>query len=132
MMTWFEGDRPMRRMLAGLTVLCALVAAPAFACGPAADENGGGPKPPLAAALDAELSDAKLAGSDRDTLRALRAAIASLAAEDKMDAAREVEAQAMKILGYTKAWLNCGPGTFLWVKMSSKASHALQAAPRQL
>jgi hypothetical protein len=130
MKTWFEGDRPMRRMFTGLVVLCALIASPAFACGPAVDSNGG-PEPPLAGALDKELSGAKLAGSDRDTLEALRAAIASLAAEDKVDAAREVEAQAMKILGYTKMWLNCGPGTFLWVKMSPKTSNARQGAPGQ-
>lgn len=120
----------MRRMFTGLIVLCALVASPAFACGPAVEGNGV-PEPPLAGALDEELSGATLAGPDRDTLKALRAAIASLAAEDKMDAAREVEVQAMKILGYTKMWLNCGPGTFLWIRMSSKTSNARQAAPRQ-
>jgi hypothetical protein len=122
----------MRHALIGVILLSAFVTAPAFACGPTTngkDISPKSPKPPLAAALDHELAAAKLADSDRKTLEALRAAIAGLAAANKLDAARDVEVQAMSILGYKKLWLHCGPGTFLWMKLAPKAPSSHQPGP---
>lgn len=119
----------MRRMLTGIILLSAFATAPAFACGPATNGRDTGPRPPLAAVLDQELADAKLAESDRKALEALRAAIAGLAADSKLDAARDVEVQAMKILGYKKLWPRCGPGTFLWMKLAPKTSSSHRPTP---
>jgi hypothetical protein len=40
-----------------------------------------------------------------------------LAGAGKLEQAREIEEQAMRILGYRKAWLKCGEGTFAWIKL---------------
>ena len=97
----------MRAFLLGL-ILSGLVAAPALACGSAI--------PPIAAALDELLPKAELPTADLEKVRALRAEIATLVAAKKMDQARGAEQEAMAILGYRKALLRCGPGTFLWAK----------------
>jgi hypothetical protein len=104
----------MRAILFGLA-LSALMAAPALACGPAT--KGGAPIPPIASALDEELPNAQLADADLAKLRELRAKIAALVTAKKIDQARDVEEKAMAILGYRKALLRCGPGTFLWMKI---------------
>jgi hypothetical protein len=104
----------MRKLLLGIA-LSALVAAPALACGAGSDMRSGGPHiPPLAAAIDDLLPQA-----DLDKVTALRAKIKQAAAAGKEEAAREAEAQAMAIMGYKKAWLACGPGTFIWMKLST-------------
>jgi hypothetical protein len=108
----------MRELLLGI-VLSALVAAPALACGAGGDTRGGPHIPPLAAAIDDILPKADLSKADLDKVTALRAKIKQAAVAGKEEAAREAEAQAMAILGYKKAWLACGPGTFIWLKMST-------------
>jgi hypothetical protein len=116
----FESNdwEPLMRKLLLAIALSALVAAPALACGPGGDTRGGPHIPPLAAALDDLLPTADLSATDFDNVKALRAKIKAAAAAGKEEAAREVEAQAMAILGYKKAWLACGPGTFIWLKIS--------------
>jgi len=111
----------MRPLLAGL-VLSTLVAAPALACGPSASGASVPKTPPLAASLDNELGNAKFPNAELKQLKALRAEINELAARDKMQQAREVEQQAMTILGYRKLFLRCGPGIFVWMKLPLKAT----------
>jgi hypothetical protein len=40
----------------------------------------------------------------------------------RMQEARAVEERAMKIIGYSKIWLHCGPGTFIWMKLPPKTA----------
>jgi hypothetical protein len=101
-------------------MLSALLTAPALACGPSTNGTRAQQIPPLAALLDDLLPNAKLADAEMENLKALRAKIAKLAAGHKMQEARAVEEQAMKIIGYRKVWLRCGPGTFLWMKLPPK------------
>jgi hypothetical protein len=112
----------MRRFILGFA-LCAFAAAPAMACGP----DGKDGVPPLAAAIDRLLPKAELAGADREQVVALREQIRQLMAAGRERAAREPEEQAMRILGYKKAWLRCGPGTFRWMeakpRTTSRAAH---------
>ena len=110
----------MHRLLAAVALLTVL-AVPAMACGPNPSANAV-PIPPLAASLDEELATAKLPAARLQEVKALRAKITRLAKARKMDKAREVEEQAMALLGYSKAWLRCGPGTFMWMKLPSKTS----------
>ena len=103
----------MRTLLFGL-VLSGLIAAPALACGPAV--KGGSSGPPIAAALDNLLPKADLPAADLEKVRGLRAEIATLVASNNLREARDAEENAMAILGYRKAPLRCGAGTFLWAK----------------
>jgi hypothetical protein len=99
-------------------MLSALLTAPALACGPSTNGTRAQQIPPLAALLDDLLPNAKLADAEMENLKALRGKIAKLAADHKMKQAREVEKQAMKILGYRQILLRCGAGTFLWGKVT--------------
>jgi hypothetical protein len=72
--------------------------------------------PRLAEALDQLLPTAQLAAADLETVRALRVAIADLAAAGKYLPARVAEEQAMGMLGYSKLWFRCGDGGFTWTK----------------
>jgi hypothetical protein len=104
----------MRRLILGFA-LYAFAAAPAIACGPTGTDG----IPPPAAAIDRLLPDAELAKADRERVVVLREQIRKLMAAGKERAARDREEQAMQILGYKKAWLRCGPGTFRWMKVST-------------
>ncbi len=116
------------RALVLAIALSALIAGPAAACGsadngkahrpPLTADKGKPPGPPLAAVMDKLLPTAELSAVDLAKVTALRAEIRKLAAAGKEEAAREAEEQAMKILGYAKGWLKCGPGTFTWIKLS--------------
>jgi hypothetical protein len=121
----------MRRMLIGIVMLSALAPTPSFACGPTKSSATTSSIPPLAATLDRALVDASLPASEMQTLKALRAEIASLAARHKMDAARAAEERAMKMLGYSKMWSLCGPGTFLWMKQSSDIEALHQSSAKE-
>ena len=68
----------------------------------------------LGVSIDAELPKAKLTQIDLTEVKNLRAQISDLAAAGNEKDARELEEKAMKILGYEKAWLRCGPGSFTW------------------
>jgi hypothetical protein len=105
----------MRSLPAGIA-LAALVTAPALACGPQA--KGAALIPPVAAALDKLLPKADLPEADLEKVKALRVQIKDAMTAGNEKAARAAEEQAMKILGYTKSWLRCGPGTFSWMKTS--------------
>jgi hypothetical protein len=74
-------------------MLCLLVASPTLACGP----------PALGVSIDAELPKAKLTQIDLAEVKNRRAQISDLAAAGNVRDARELEEQAMKILGYKKA-----------------------------
>lgn len=105
----------MRRLVLGFA-LYAFAAAPAMACGPA------GGVPPLAAAIDQLLPKAELAEADRERVVVLREQIRQLMAAGQERAARKPEEQAMQILGYKKALLRCGPGTFMWMKATPRTT----------
>jgi len=106
--------RTMRTLLLALT-LSGSIASGALACDPT---NRGGPAiPPLAAAVDQLLPKTELSKPDAEKVTALRERIRALAAAGKLESAREAEEQAMRILGYRKTWLFCGPGTFMWMKV---------------
>jgi hypothetical protein len=68
------------------------------------------------------LPEAELAAADRERVMVLREQIRKLMAAGQERAARQLEEQAMQILGYKKAWLRCGPGTFMWMKAESRTS----------
>jgi hypothetical protein len=93
-------------MLAAVSVI--LTQAPALACTPI---------PPLAIPLDRVLERATLPAAELARVVELRREIAGLADAGKLEQAREIEEQAMRILGYRKAWLKCGEGTFTWIKL---------------
>jgi hypothetical protein len=103
------------RVLVLATALSAFIGAPAVACGPL--DNGRPHIPPVAAAIDRLLPKVKLPKAEVEKVKALRAQIAELMAAGKEEVAREAEEQAMHILGYTKLYLKCGPGTFSWMKV---------------
>lgn len=108
----------MRALALGI-VFSAQLAAAALACAPPG--QGRAPMPPLAAAIDELLPRASLTSTDRQKVAALREEIRRLAAAGDEAAARKTEEQAMRLLGYRKAWLRCGPGTFGWVKLAPPA-----------
>jgi len=108
----------MTAMVAGVALI-AVVAAPALACGPATD--GRVQIPPPAAALDELLPEAKLSPEQIEKAKALRVRITTAMTAGDEKTAREAEEEAMEILGYRKAWLRCGPGTFAWMKVPERA-----------
>jgi hypothetical protein len=105
----------MRAFLFGL-VVSGLIAAPALACGPAV-KGGAAPAPAIVAELDDHLANAKVPEADLAKVRDLRARIATLVAEKKIDQASDAQEEAMRILGYRKAFLRCGPGSYAWMKV---------------
>jgi hypothetical protein len=105
----------MRRMLV-VFMLSALFTAPALACGFKPSNTHAPAMPPLAATLDKLLSNATLADAEMKTLKMLRTQIANLADDHKMQEARAVEEQAMKLLGYHKVIFRCGGGIPTWIK----------------
>ena len=104
----------MRALVVGF-ILAGLLGAPALACGSAV--KGVSNAPPLAAELDELLPKAQLSEADLAKLKDLRAQIAALGAAGKANQARAVEGQAMRMLGYRKAYMRCGPGSFAWMKL---------------
>jgi hypothetical protein len=99
------------RRLALTLAFSALLAQVALACG------GRNPRiPTLNVAIDELLPEAPLSKSDREKVTALREKAHRLQKAGDEKAAREIEEQAMRLLGYRKAWLRCGPGTFMWLK----------------
>jgi hypothetical protein len=106
----------MRALLLGLA-LSVLIAAPAGACGPIG--KGGATLPPPAAAIDRLLPEAKLSAADMEKVSALRAQIDDAVAAAQADAARAAETQAMRILGYRKAFSRCGAGSFMWQRIEA-------------
>ena len=106
----------MRRTLLAFA-LTTLIAAPAMACG-----SPGTLKrevPPLAAALDELLPNANLTEAQLERVRVFRAEMERFAADNREAEARQIEEQAMLILGYTKAYPMCGRAAFWWLKPPS-------------
>lgn len=71
-------------------------------------------------ALGAEI-DRMMARGDiqkaRPDIDVLRAQMASLARSGDDAQARKLEEDAMQLLGFRKAWLRCGNGTFAWFRV---------------
>jgi hypothetical protein len=111
----------MRILFLGV-MLSGLVVSPTLACGPVGKGNHLISVPPLAVMLDQQLPTAKLADMDQAKIRELRGSIDELASTGKEEEARQVEEQAMTILGYQKVWLRCGPGIFVWQKRQPSPS----------
>jgi hypothetical protein len=104
----------MRLLLSGLALL-GLLTSPARAC----------PKiPAVGAAIDGLLKQTRLNDADQKKVETLGEQIKTLAAAGKEEDARKAEEEAMRVLGFDKAWLKCGPGTFMWVKHEKKADAA--------
>jgi hypothetical protein len=99
-----------RTLLTGI-MLGWLLAAPALACPHI---------PPLGTAIDGLLKQTKLEEPERKKIEDLRKQVGELAAAGNEQAARQAEEEAMRLLGFSKAWLKCGPGTFMWMKIEPK------------
>jgi len=97
------------RTLIIATLSLAIALAPALGC----DRI-----PSLASPLDDLLAGTTLPAVELERLAKLRREIARLADGGQMERAREIEEQAMRILGYRKLWLKCGEGTFAWAKLN--------------
>lgn len=82
--------------------------------------------PELAAGIDQLLPIARLSEADKAEVAELRQTIQVLAASGKIAAARDVEEVAMKVLGYRKVALGCGPGSFDWEQQQVASSEAVQ------
>ena len=91
---------------------CWLLAAPALACPHI---------PPLGTAIDGLLKQTRLTEADRKKIEDLRKQTTDLAAAGNEQNARKAEEEAMRLLGFEKAWLKCGPGTFMWKKIETEA-----------
>jgi hypothetical protein len=103
-----------RAPLTGIA-LCWLLAAPALAC----------PNiPPLGTAIDGLLKQTRLTEPERKKIEDLRKQTTDLAAAGNEQAARDAEEEAMRLLGFKKTWLKCGPGTFMWMKIETATSPA--------
>ena len=105
----------MRAFLFGLA-LSTLIAAPALACGHVA--KGGAPTASFTADIDAHLAKAQPADADLAKVRALRAKIEALVAENKIHDAFKTETEAMGLLGYERHLSRCGPSSWSKVKVS--------------
>src|SRR5262249_30274225 len=92
-------------------VLTALAGAPALACGPS------DAIPAIGTSIDAHLTAPSLNTADKDKVTLLRARMQKLVTDGKMEEARKTEEEAMRLLGFKKVWLRCGPGTFAWMQM---------------
>ncbi|MFL6306599.1 MAG: hypothetical protein ACJ72H_23950 [Candidatus Sulfotelmatobacter sp.] len=99
------------RVLIAAYLLCVSLVGPASAC-----EHPAGKKPAIptpGASIESALKRSKIAEVDVSRVRALQVQISALLSNDEVRA-RELEERAMNILGYEKAWLKCGQGTFGW------------------
>ena len=104
----------MRSLFLGI-VLCGLIAGPAMACGPAAKGQSSAPR--IVAELDEHLASAKPSDEDLAKIKDLRAKIETFVAAKNIVQARNTQEEAMRILGYRKALLRCGPGSYSWIKV---------------
>jgi hypothetical protein len=104
----------MRALLTGIA-LGWLLAAPALGCPHI---------PPLGTAIDGLLKQTNLTEADLKKVEDLRKQTTELAAAGKEQDARKAEEEAMRLLGFEKAWLKCGPGTFMWMKIETAATPA--------
>jgi hypothetical protein len=102
----------MRKIILAVA-LSALAATPTLACGP----SGGRGIPAIGKSIDAFLPKSGLNSADKGKVTLLRTQIRMLVTDGKTEEARKTEEEAMRILGFEKAWLRCGPGTFTWRKV---------------
>src|SRR4029077_10582894 len=100
------------RLLVAICLFAITTSVSAFACNHPARKQP--PIPPAGASIERALRGAAITAGDVLEVRELQAQIAKVAGSDE-EHARELEVRAMKILGYHKAWLRCGPGTFAWL-----------------
>jgi hypothetical protein len=101
----------MRALLFGLALIglsIGLAPAPVLACGSGSN---------IAAQIDVLLPKTQLAAADIEKVRAMRAEIAASVAAGNVALALKTEEQAMRMLGYRKALLRCGRGSFTWAKL---------------
>ena len=105
----------MQRVLTAV-LLTTILTAPALACGGKSARPYAN-APALAAALEEVLKDKPEgdAARARDLLREIR----QLAAAGQEHEARAREEEAMRLLGYRKAYMRCGPGSFSWMKQAA-------------
>ena len=84
-------------------------------------------------AIDGLLKQTKLKETDRRKVEDLQKQMTALAAAGNEKDARKAEEDAMHLLGFEKAWLKCGPGTFMWMKAAAATPGAPAAAtaPKQ-
>jgi hypothetical protein len=95
--------------------LSASLVTPSLACGVANKGLASVPRP--GAGIDAYLPESTLTPDERSKVKALRARVAKLAVAGRKEPGYAAEEEAMQIMGYTKMWMRCGPGTFTWIKL---------------
>ncbi len=101
----------MRARLIGL--LLGFLAAPALAC----------PNiPAVGAAIDGLVKQTNLRDADLRKVEDLKEQIKTLTAAGNEQGARQAEEEAMRLLGFSKTWLKCGIGAFMWVKIEPKTA----------
>jgi hypothetical protein len=100
------------RVLIAACLLCAAIVGPAWACERPSGKKAAVPLP--GASIEGVLKRSKFAEEDVVRVRALQVQISDLVGKDEARG-RELEERAMNILGYEKAWLKCGRGTFGWL-----------------
>ena len=105
-------ERSMRKILLAVA-FSALAATPTLACGP----SGSSDIPAIGKSIDTFLARTRLNWADKDKVTSLRTQIRMLMLDGKTEEARKTEEEAMRILGFEKVWLRCGPGTFGWMKL---------------
>src|SRR5436853_4618393 len=112
----------MRAVMIAIALLAssASVSDPAFACAsrPLPGHPILPPGPPLGQLLDKLILEVSVADADLTRVMALRAEMARLAAAGDLRKARELEAEAMHVMGYEKRAVGsrCGAGPFHWVR----------------
>jgi hypothetical protein len=116
----------MRTICLGIA-LFAIMTAPVLACTPHSGKRVSVPQ--LGAAIIIVLQHTQLSTLDIQKIRERQAEIARLASKGKESEARKVEEEVMSVLGYTKAWTRCGPGTFSWLKRAEYQPEAMHSAP---
>ena len=89
----------------------ALAAPSTLACGP----SGSSGIPAIGKSIDTFLAKTRPNSADKDKVTLLRTQIRMLMIDGKTEEARKTEEEAMRILGFEKVWLRCGPGTFGWM-----------------
>ena len=112
----------MRAVVIAIALLasCASISGPAYSCmsRPLPGHPVLPPGPPRGQLLDKLILEASIRETDLAKVTAMRAEMARLAAAGDLRAARKLEAEAMRIMGYEKRAVlsRCGAGSFHWVK----------------
>lgn len=76
----------------------------------------------MGSAIDGLLKQTNMSDTKRRKIEDLQKQMNDLVAAGNEQAARQTEEDAMKALGFSKTWLKCGPGAFMWMKTEAAAT----------